>query len=73
MNVLLYQSWAFGLAGFCAGVSGALLAGGVGQLDGRAFAAADSVMLFALTVVGALTTGWVRCWRGCCCAPFRPC
>lgn len=52
VNVLLYQSWAFGLAGFCAGISGGLLAGGIGQLDGRAFAAADSVMLFALTVVG---------------------
>ncbi|MEY4753165.1 MAG: hypothetical protein RJA44_840 [Pseudomonadota bacterium] len=52
VNVLLYQSWAFGLAGFCAGIAGGLLAGGVGQLDGRAFAAADSVMLFALTVVG---------------------
>ena len=52
VNVLLYQSWAFGLAGFCAGVAGALLAGGVGQLDGRAFSAAESVMLFALTVVG---------------------
>lgn len=52
VNVLLYQSWAFGLAGCCAGISGALLAGGIGQLDGRAFAAADSVMLFALTVVG---------------------
>lgn len=52
VNVLLYQSWAFGLAGFCAGIAGALLAGGIGQLDGRAFAAADSVMLFALTVVG---------------------
>lgn len=52
VNVLLYQTWAFGLAGLCAGVSGALLAGAVGQLDGRAFAAGDSVMLFALSVVG---------------------
>jgi branched-chain amino acid transport system permease protein len=51
VHVLLYQSWAFGLAGFCAGVAGALLAGGVGQLDGRAFSAGESVMLFALTVV----------------------
>lgn len=50
--VLFYQSWAFGLAGFCAGIAGALLAGGVGQLDGRAFGASESVMLFALTVVG---------------------
>lgn len=52
VNVLLYQTWAFGLAGVCAGVSGALLAGAVGQLDGRAFAASESVMLFALTLIG---------------------
>ena len=52
VNVLLYQTWAFGLAGVCAGVAGALLAGAVGQLDGRAFAASESVMLFALTIVG---------------------
>nr|WP_316644518.1 branched-chain amino acid ABC transporter permease [uncultured Roseateles sp.] len=54
VNILLYQTWAFGLAGFCAGVSGALLAGGVGQLDGRAFGAGDSVMTFALSVVGGV-------------------
>lgn len=52
VDVLLYQTWAFGLAGFCAGVGGALLAGAVGQLDGRGFGASDSVMMFALTVVG---------------------
>ncbi|MCJ0766013.1 branched-chain amino acid ABC transporter permease [Variovorax terrae] len=52
VNILLYQTWAFGLAGFCAGAGGALLAGGVGQLDGRAFTAGDSVMMFALSVVG---------------------
>ena len=52
VNVLLYQTWAFGLAGVCAGVAGALLAGAVGQLDGRAFAGSESVMLFALTLIG---------------------
>lgn len=52
VNVLLYQTWAFGLAGVCAGVAGSLLAGAVGQLDGRAFAASESVMLFALTLIG---------------------
>ena len=52
VNVLLYQTWAFGLAGMCAGVAGTLLAGAVGQLDGRAFPASESVMLFALTLVG---------------------
>ena len=54
VNILRYQTWAFGLAGFCAGVGGALLAGAVGQLDGRAFAASESVMMFALTVVGGV-------------------
>jgi branched-chain amino acid transport system permease protein len=54
VNILLYQTWAFGLAGFCAGVGGALLAGGVGQLDGRAFSAGESVMMFALSVVGGV-------------------
>ena len=54
VDILRYQTWAFGLAGFCAGVGGALLAGGVGQLDGRAFGASESVMLFALTVVGGV-------------------
>jgi branched-chain amino acid transport system permease protein len=52
VNVLLYQTWAFGLAGVCAGVAGAMQAGAVGQLDGRAFAASESVMLFALTLIG---------------------
>ena len=52
VNVLLYQTWAFGLAGVCAGVAGALLDGAVGQLDGRAFAASESVMIFALTLIG---------------------
>jgi branched-chain amino acid transport system permease protein len=54
VDVLRNQTWAFGLAGFCAGVGGALLAGGVGQLDGRAFGASESVMLFALAVVGGV-------------------
>ncbi len=54
VNVLLYQTWGFGLAGFCAGVAGALLAGNGGQLDGRAFQASESVMLLALTVVGGV-------------------
>jgi branched-chain amino acid transport system permease protein len=52
VNILRYQSYAFGLAGALAGVSGALLAGAIGQLDGAAFVASESVMMFALTVVG---------------------
>lgn len=58
VNLLLYKTWAFALAGFLAGVAGALLAAGVGQLDGRAFPASDSLSLFALTVVGGVYN-WV--------------
>ena len=52
VNVTLYKTWAFTLAGFLSGIAGGLLAGSVGQLDGRGFPASDSIMLFALTVVG---------------------
>ncbi|MGO4835312.1 branched-chain amino acid ABC transporter permease, partial [Rhizobiaceae sp. 2RAB30] len=44
--------WAFTLAGFLAGISGGLLAGGVGQLDATAFPASQSIMLFAISVIG---------------------
>lgn len=54
VNLLAYKAWAFALAGFLAGVAGALLAGGVGQLDGRAFAASESLNLFALAIVGGV-------------------
>ncbi|OYX05407.1 MAG: branched-chain amino acid ABC transporter permease [Rhizobiales bacterium 32-66-8] len=52
--VLGYKAWAFALSGFLAGISGALLAGNVGQLDGRAFTAFESLNLFALAVVGGV-------------------
>jgi branched-chain amino acid transport system permease protein len=55
--IVAYKLWAFALAGFVAGVAGALLAGAVGQLDGRAFSAIDSVLLFVLSVVGG-AYGW---------------
>jgi len=54
VNLVRYKAWAFSLAGFLAGVAGALLAGNVGQLDGRAFPASESLSLFALTVVGGV-------------------
>lgn len=52
VNVTLYKTWAFGIAGLLAGVSGALLAGSLGLLDGGTFRASESIMLFALAVVG---------------------
>jgi branched-chain amino acid transport system permease protein len=54
VNVLTYKAWAFTLSGFLAGIAGGLLAGNVGQLDGRAFGAFDSLNLFALAVVGGV-------------------
>ena len=51
VNIVAYKAWAFTLAGFLAGIAGGLLAGSLGQLDGRAFPASDSIMLFALSVV----------------------
>jgi branched-chain amino acid transport system permease protein len=52
VHIVAYKVWAFALAGFLAGVAGGVLAGGVGQLDGSAFPASQSIMLFALTIVG---------------------
>ena len=52
VNIVAYKVIAFALAGFLAGVAGALMAGSIGQLDGRAFPASDSIMLFALSVIG---------------------
>jgi branched-chain amino acid transport system permease protein len=52
VNIVAYKVWAFALAGFLAGIAGGLLAGGVGQLDASAFPASQSIMLFALTIVG---------------------
>lgn len=58
INVVGYRLWGFALSGFLAGVAGALLAGSVGSLDGRTFGAAQSILLFALAVVGGVNS-WV--------------
>jgi branched-chain amino acid transport system permease protein len=52
VNVAFYKLWAFALAGFLAGIAGGLLAGTIGVLDATTFPASESVLLFALTVVG---------------------
>jgi branched-chain amino acid transport system permease protein len=54
----LYKIWAFALSGFLAGIAGGLLAATIGVLDARTFPAGDSVLLFALTVVGG-AYGWL--------------
>ncbi len=52
VNIVAYKVVAFAIAGFLAGVAGGLMAANVGQLEGRAFPASDSIMMFALTVIG---------------------
>jgi branched-chain amino acid transport system permease protein len=52
INVTGYKIWGFGLSGFLAGVAGGLLAGNLQLLDARSFPPAESVMIFALTIVG---------------------
>ena len=59
VNVVIYKAWTFGLSGLLAGVSGALLAGALGLLDPATFRASESIMLFALAVVGG-----ARFWLG---------
>ncbi len=52
VNVTLYKTWAFGIAGLLAGASGTLLAGSLGLLDDGTFRSPESIMIFALSVVG---------------------
>ena len=59
VNVTFYKTMAFALSGLLAGMSGGLLAGSLGLLDGGTFRASESIMLFALAVVGG-----ARYWPG---------
>lgn len=51
-RIFVYQAWAFALAGFLAGIAGALLAGTYRQLDATEFGASKSITLFAASVLG---------------------
>ncbi|MFM1907831.1 MAG: hypothetical protein RLZZ591_1508 [Pseudomonadota bacterium] len=52
VSVVRYKAWAFALGGMLAGLTGGLLAGLNGQLDNTGFPVAQSILLYALTVVG---------------------
>jgi branched-chain amino acid transport system permease protein len=65
VNVTLYKTWAFGIAGLLAGAAGGLLAGSLGLLDDGTFRSSESIMLLALAVVGGS-----RYWLGAVVAAF---
>lgn len=52
VSVVRYKAWAFALGGALAGLAGGLLAGLNGQLDNTGFPVSQSILLYALTVVG---------------------
>ena len=52
VSVVRYKAWAFALGGALAGLAGGLLAGLNGQLDNTGFPASQSILLYALTIVG---------------------
>lgn len=54
VDVTFFKMWAFALSGFMAGIAGGLLAGALQQLDARTFVASDSILLFALAIVGGV-------------------
>lgn len=65
VSVLLYQTWAFALAGFLAGIGGGLLAGVYRELDSSGFRAAELIVLFAGAVLGG-ASNWVERWLAPC-------
>jgi len=53
VRIVFYKAWAFALAGFLAGMAGALLAGTFGQLDPTSgFGPTDSIIIFIGTLLG---------------------
>jgi branched-chain amino acid transport system permease protein len=52
VSVLRYKAWAFTLGGILAGLAGGLIAGLNGQLDNTGFHTSQSILVYALTVVG---------------------
>ncbi len=52
VSVVRYKALAFAMAGALAGLAGGLLAGLNGQLDNTGFPVSQSILLYALTIVG---------------------
>lgn len=52
IDVVRFKAWAFFFSGALAGIGGGLIAGLNGQLDNTGFHTSQSILLYALTVVG---------------------
>jgi branched-subunit amino acid ABC-type transport system permease component len=63
VRIVFYKAWAFALAGFIAGVAGALVAGLFGELDQSAFAPTDSIVIFIGTLLGGYEV-WLGSFLG---------
>jgi branched-chain amino acid transport system permease protein len=64
VRIVFYKAWAFALAGFLAGVAGALLAGTFGQLDPTSgFGPTDSIVIFIGTLLGGPNV-WLGAFLG---------
>lgn len=61
INVALYKMWAFTLGAFLSGIGGAMFAGQLRQLGPSSFQPVDSLILFALVLVGGAYhwSGWI--------------
>ena len=58
INITLYKLWAFALAAFVTGVAGGLLGASVGKLYNYQFPTKDSIVLFAVTLMGGIYSLW---------------
>lgn len=64
VRIVFYKAWAFALAGFLAGVGGALLAGTFGQLEPNSgFGPTDSIIIFIGTLLGGPAV-WLGAFLG---------
>jgi len=63
VRIVFYKAWAFALAGFLAGVAGALLVGLFGQLDASAFPPTTSIVIFIGTLLGGYDV-WLGAFLG---------
>jgi branched-chain amino acid transport system permease protein len=58
VNVTVYKMWAFALASFVTGVAGGLLGSSAGKLYTYQFPTQNSILLFAVVLMGGIYTLW---------------